>query len=97
MEGDMGVYLYVLPVLSYYFNSQYSFLLGTYYNICFGYVLNIFLGGPKAKNVRMYHAVTATVCVTAKRPGGLTIGHPYGTQSLEFTLERGLHPIKKEC
>ena len=42
----------------------------------FGYVLNIFCGGPKAKNVRMHHAVTETVCVTAKRPGGLTIGHP---------------------
>ena len=29
--------------------------------------------------------------------GGFTLGHPYGTQSLELTLEGGLHPIKKEC
>ena len=57
-----GCILYVLPVLSYYLNSQYSFLLGTYYNIFFGYVLNIFWGGPKAKNVKTYHAVATAVC-----------------------------------
>ena len=56
---------------------------------------HFFWGGPKAINVRIDHAVAATVCVTAKHPGGLTIGHPYGTQSLDWSLEGGLYPIKK--
>ena len=54
-----------------------------------------FWGGPKANNMKVYHAVTAAVCAAAKRPGGLTVGHPYGTQSLEFTLEGGTRLIKK--
>ena len=56
-------------------------------------VKNFFLGGPKARNVRIHHAVTATICVTAKHPGGLTIGHPFGTQSLDYSLEGGQYPI----
>ena len=40
--------------------------------------------------MKEYHAVTAAVCAVASRPGGLTIGHPYGTQSLAFTLKGGM-------
>ena len=57
------------------FDSQYSYHLGTYYNIFFGYVETIFFVGALNQNVKMYHAVTATICVTANHPGGLTIGH----------------------
>ena len=45
--------------------------------------------------MRMYHAVAAAVCAAAKPLGGLTIGHPYGTQSLELTLEGEMLLIKK--
>ena len=79
----------------FFYNPNILFILGTYYNIFFSYVLNIFFGGPKAKKVKSYHAVAAAVCATAKRPGGLTVGHPYGTQSLELSLEGGMLLIKK--
>ena len=45
--------------------------------------------------MKEYHAVTAAICATASRPGGLTIGHPYWTQSRELLLEGGMLLIKK--
>ena len=75
MEGDIEVYIvYLCQFSDCYLNSQYSFL-GDYYNIFFFMFKTLFFLGPKARNVRIYHAVTATICVTANHPVGLTLGH----------------------
>ena len=64
------------------------YIYASYPNIefCGAYIIIFFClcWGPKAKNVRIDHAVTVTICVTAKRSGGLTVGQPYGTQSLDY-------------
>ena len=67
------------------FNTQYSYHLGTYYNIFFGYVETIFFVGALNQNVKMYHAVTATyLCHSQSSNGAHYRAFVMKTQSLDI-------------